>query len=581
MLKILKYYKPYLGNILLVFALLFIQANAELALPDYMSRIVDIGIMKGGEGQGQTAYILKMGGIMLALTLLAVLATVAVGYFGSRTAAGVARDLRKEVFSRVQDFSSAEMDKFSTASLITRSTNDITQIQMVSNMAMRMLFFAPIIGIGGIIRATSKASSMWWIIALAVGILLAIVLAAFSIALPRFKKIQALVDKLNLVLRENLTGMMVIRAFATEKKEEERFGKVNSELTGTMLFVSRIMALMMPLITLIMNGISILIVWVGAKEIAQTQIQIGDMMAFMQYSMQIFFSFMMMSMMFIIIPRASISADRIHQVLTTKTSVVDSPEPADFPEKVHGVVRFNNVSFRYPGSNEDVLHKIDFTALPGQVTAILGTTGAGKTTLVSLVPRFYDVSSGSVSIDGVDVRSVKQKTLRDFIGFVPQKASLFSGTIESNLRYAKENAMPDDLDSALEIAQAKDFVKSLSEGISAPVSQGGSNLSGGQRQRLTIARALMKKGPIFIFDDSFSALDFTTDRKLRAALAKKLTASTVILVTQRVAAIRGADQIIVLDEGKMIGKGRHAELMESCEVYRDIALSQLSREELV
>ncbi len=580
MLKILKYFKPYLGNILLVFALLFIQANAELALPDYMSRIVDIGIMKGGEGQGQTAYILKMGGIMLALTLLAVLATVAVGYFGSRTAAGVARDLRKEVFSRVQDFSSTEMDKFSTASLITRSTNDITQIQMVSNMAMRMLFFAPIIGIGGIIRATSKASSMWWIIALAVGILLAIVLAAFSIALPRFKKIQALVDKLNLVLRENLTGMMVIRAFATEKNEEERFSKVNSELTGTMLFVSRIMALMMPLITLIMNGISILIVWVGAKEIAQTQIQIGDMMAFMQYSMQIFFSFMMMSMMFIIIPRASISADRIHQVLTTKTSVVDPPEPADFPEKVHGVVRFNNVSFRYPGSNEDVLHKIDFTALPGQVTAILGTTGAGKTTLVSLVPRFYDVSSGSVSIDGVDVRSVKQKTLRDFIGFVPQKASLFSGTIESNLRYAKEDAVPDDLDSALEIAQAKDFVKSLAEGISATVSQGGSNLSGGQRQRLTIARALMKKGPIFIFDDSFSALDFTTDRKLRAALAKKLTASTVILVTQRVAAIRGADQIIVLDEGKMIGKGRHAELMETCEVYRDIALSQLSREEL-
>lgn len=580
MLKILKYYKPYLGNILLVFVLLFIQANAELALPDYMSKIVDIGIMKGGEGQGQTAYILKMGGIMLALTLLAVVATVAVGYFGSRTAAGVARDLRKAVFSRVQDFSSAEMDKFSTASLITRSTNDITQVQMVSNMAMRMLFFAPIIGIGGVIRATSKASSMWWIIALAVGILLAIVLAAFSIALPKFKKVQALVDKLNLVLRENLTGMMVIRAFATEKKEEERFGSVNSELTGTMLFVSRIMALMMPLITLIMNGISILIVWVGAKEIAQAQIQIGDMMAFMQYSMQIFFSFMMMSMMFIIIPRASISADRIHQVLATETSVVDPSEPADFPEKVHGVVRFDNVSFRYPGSNEDVLHTIDFTALPGQLTAILGTTGAGKTTLVSLVPRFYDVTSGSVSIDEVDVRSVNQKTLRDYIGFVPQKASLFSGTVESNLRYAREGATQEDMESALKIAQAKDFVQSLAEGISAPVSQGGTNLSGGQRQRLTIARALMKKGPVFIFDDSFSALDFTTDKKLRTALTEKLTASTVIMVTQRVAAIKGADQIIVLDEGKLIGKGRHAELMETCEVYRDIALSQLSREEL-
>lgn len=581
MLKILKYYKPYIGNILLVFLLLFIQANAELALPDYMSKIVDIGIMRGGEGQGQTAYILKMGGIMLALTLLAVAATIAVGYFGSRTASGVARDLRRAIFSKVQDFSSAEMDKFSTASLITRSTNDITQIQMVSNMAMRMLFFAPIIGIGGIIRATSKASSMWWIIALAVGILLAIVLAVFSIALPRFKRIQALVDRLNLVLRENLTGMMVIRAFATEKKEEQRFGEVNAELTGIMLFVSRIMALMMPLITLIMNGISILIVWVGAKEIAQSQIQIGDMMAFMQYSMQIFFSFMMMSMMFIIIPRASISADRIHQVLTTGTSVVDPPSPAVFPDKLGGVVRFDNVSFRYPGSNEDVLQRIDFTARPGKVTAVVGTTGAGKTTLVSLVPRFYDVTEGSVSIDGVDVRSVKQKALRDLIGFVPQKASLFSGTVESNLRYARDEAGSEDLDRALEIAQAKEFVRVLPGGISAPVSQGGMNFSGGQRQRLTIARALMKKGPVFIFDDSFSALDFTTDKKLRAALTEKLADSTVILVTQRVATIKEADQIIVLDEGKMVGKGRHAELMETCEVYRDIALSQLSAEELV
>ncbi len=581
MLKILKYYKPYLGSILLVFVLLFIQANAELALPDYMSKIVDVGIMRGGEGQGQTAYILKMGGIMLALTLLAVLATVAVGYFGSRTASGVARDLRRAVFSKVQDFSSAEMDKFSTASLITRSTNDITQIQMVSNMAMRMLFFAPIIGIGGIIRATSKASAMWWIIALAVSILLAIVLTAFSIALPRFKKIQALVDKLNLVLRENLTGIMVIRAFASEKKEEARFGAVNAELTGIMLFVARIMALMMPLITLIMNGISILIVWVGAKEIAQAQIQIGDMMAFMQYSMQIFFSFMMMSMMFIIIPRASISAERIHQVLATEASIIDPTTPVVFPEKVKGVVRFDKVSFHYPGSSEDVLHKIDFVAQPGQVTAILGTTGAGKSTLVSLVPRFYDVTEGSVSIDGVDVRTVGQKALRERIGFVPQKASLFSGTVESNLRYAREDAGGEDLDRALEIAQAKEFVKTLPEGIFAPVSQGGANLSGGQRQRLTIARALMKKGPVFIFDDSFSALDFTTDKKLRTALADKLSDSTVILVTQRVATIKGADQIIVLDEGKMVGKGRHAELMETCEVYRDIALSQLSAEELV
>ena len=580
MLKILKYYKPYLGNILLVVVLLFIQANAELALPDYMSKIVDIGIMKGGEGQGQAAYILKMGGIMLALTVLAAAATVTVGYFGSRTASGVARDLRRAVFSKVQDFSSAEMDKFSTASLITRSTNDITQIQMVSNMALRMLFFAPIIGIGGVIRATSKASSMWWIIALAVGILLSIVSLVFVIALPKFKKIQKLVDRLNLVLRENLTGMMVIRAFATESREEARFDKVNTDLTQTTLYISKVMVVLMPLIGLIMNLVSILIVWVGAQEIAQARIQVGDMMAFMQYSMQIFFSFMMMSMMFIIIPRASISADRIHEVLATKPGIVDPAAPHPLPKTVKGVVRFDKVSFRYPGSSEDVLHDIDFTAQPGQVTAIIGTTGAGKSTLVSLVPRFYDVTEGSVSIDGVDVRSLGQKELRDLLGFVPQKASLFSGTVESNLRYAKEEALPQDMDEALNIAQAKDFVHEAPKGLASDVSQGGGNFSGGQRQRLTIARALVKKAPIYIFDDSFSALDYSTDKKLRRALAEKMAGVTLILVTQRVATIKEADQIIVLDEGKMVGKGRHSELMGRCEVYRNIALSQLSQEEL-
>ncbi|MDX9784476.1 MAG: ABC transporter ATP-binding protein [Spirochaetia bacterium] len=581
MIKILKYYKPYIGSIALVILLLFIQANAELALPDYMSKIIDIGIMKEGGEQGQAAYILKMGGIMLGLTLLAVVLTVAVGYLGSRTASGVARDLRRAVFKHVQGFSSAEMDKFSTASLITRSTNDITHIQMVSNMAMRMLFFAPIIGIGGVIRATAKASSMWWIIALAVGILLSIIFTVFVLATPKFKRIQSMVDKLNLVLRENLTGMMVIRAFSTEEREEARFDKVNSELTGTLLSVTRLMALMIPVITLIMNGISILIIWVGAKEIARAQIQVGDMMAFMQYSMQIFHSFMMMSMMFIVIPRASISADRIHQVLATKPSIVNPAEPVALPEPSRGVVHFDNVSFRYPGSNEDVLHKIEFTARPGQITAIIGTTGAGKSTLISLVPRFYDVTEGSVSIDGVDVRTLDQKALREQIGFVPQKASLFSGSVESNLRYAKEDASTQEMEQALAIAQAEDFVKALPQGLAAPVAQGGGNLSGGQRQRLTIARALIKRSPIFIFDDSFSALDFTTDKKLRRALAESLSESTVILVTQRVAAIKGADQIIVLDEGKMVGKGTHAQLLESSEVYRDIALSQLSQEELV
>lgn len=580
MTKILKFFKPYLGNIAAAIVLLFLQANAELALLDYMSKIVDIGILKGGEGQGQAAYILRMGGAMLALTLAAVAATVAVGYFGSRTAAGVARDLRRALFAKVQDFSAAEMDKFSTASLITRSTNDITQIQMVSNMALRMLFFAPIIGIGGVIRATSKASSMWWIIALAVGLLLSIILIVFAIALPKFKKIQALVDKLNLVARENLTGMMVIRAFSTQGREKERFDAVNKDLTGTMLFVSRGMAVMMPLIMLIMNLVSILIVWVGAGEIAQAKIQIGDMMAFMQYSMQIFFSFLMMSMMFIMIPRASISAERIHQVLATEISVRDPETPATLPAQVKGIVRFESVSFRYPGSSEDVLHRIDFTALPGQVTAIIGTTGAGKTTLVSLIPRFYDPTEGRVSIDGVDVRTLEQKSLRQAIGFVPQKSSLFSGTVESNLRYAKEDASEKEIQEALGTAQAEEFVAALPERTLSPVSQGGANFSGGQRQRLAIARALMKKAPVLIFDDSFSALDYRTDKKLRRALAEGVGDRSLILVTQRVATIKNAHQIIVLDEGRMVGKGTHLELMETCEVYRDIALSQLSREEL-
>lgn len=580
MTKILKFFKPYLGNIAAAIVLLFLQANAELALPDYMSKIVDIGILKGGEGQGQAAYILRMGGAMLALTLAAVAATVAVGYFGSRTAAGVARDLRRALFAKVQDFSAAEMDKFSTASLITRSTNDITQIQMVSNMALRMLFFAPIIGIGGVIRATSKASSMWWIIALAVGLLLSIILIVFAIALPKFKKIQALVDKLNLVARENLTGMMVIRAFSTQGREKERFDAVNKDLTGTMLFVSRGMAVMMPLIMLIMNLVSILIVWVGAGEIAQAKIQIGDMMAFMQYSMQIFFSFLMMSMMFIMIPRASISAERIHQVLATEISVRDPETPATLPAQVKGIVRFESVSFRYPGSSEDVLHRIDFTALPGQVTAIIGTTGAGKTTLVSLIPRFYDPTEGRVSIDGVDVRTLEQKSLRQAIGFVPQKSSLFSGTVESNLRYAKEDASEKEIQEALGTAQAEEFVAALPERTLSPVSQGGANFSGGQRQRLAIARALMKKAPVLIFDDSFSALDYRTDKQLRRALAEGVGDRSLILVTQRVATIKNAHQIIVLDEGRMVGKGTHLELMETCEVYRDIALSQLSREEL-
>jgi len=531
-------------------------------------------------GAGQTSYILSMGGLMLLLTLLSVIATVIVGFLGARTAAGFARDLRGEIFQKVENFSFAELDRFSTASLITRSTNDITQMQMVTVMGLRMMFYAPIIGIGGVIKATGKASSMWWIIALAVSILLAIIGTVFAVALPKFKSIQKLIDKLNLVVRENLSGMMVIRAFAMQGNEEKRFDKANKDLTGTMLFVTRVMVVLMPLMMLIMNLVSLLIIWTGAHEVALSQIRIGDMMAFMQYSMQIFFAFIMMSMMFIILPRASVSADRIAEVLAIKPTIADALNPKKYGKDFSGLVEFKEVSFRYPGATEDVLHKISFSAKPGQTTAIIGTTGSGKSTIVSLIPRFYDVTEGSIAIDGIDIREVTQRDLRDKIGFVPQKASLFSGTIESNMRYANEDASAEDIGMALAISQAKEFVDSKPEGTGLEISQGGINVSGGQRQRLTIARAIVKKAPIYIFDDSFSALDFKTDTMLRQALKTHLSGSTVLLVTQRVAAIKQADQILVLDEGRLVGLGTHRELMETCEVYRDIALSQLKQEEL-
>ena len=531
-------------------------------------------------GRLQASYTLSMGGLMLLLTLLSVVSTIIVGYLGSRTAAGVARDLRKDLFSRVESFSLVELDKFSTASLITRSTNDITQVQMVTLMGLRMFFYAPIMGIGGVIRAMGKASSMWWIIALAVGILLALIITVFSISVPRFKSIQKLIDKLNLVVRENLSGMMVIRAFTMQDHEAKRFDKANRDLTGTMLFVTRVMVVMMPLMMLIMNLVSILILWTGAHEVAQSQIRIGDMMAFMQYSMQIFFSFLMLSMMFIILPRAAVSGDRIAEVLGTEPSIKDSAEPKHLPEPRKGLVEFRGVGFKYPGASEEVLRDVSFTAKPGETTAIIGTTGSGKSTLVSLIPRFYDCTRGTVSVDGVNVKDLPQKELRDAVGFVPQKASLFSGTIESNLLYAKESASAEDMKKALEIAQAMEFVESSPAGIAAEIAQGGGNVSGGQRQRLTIARALVKEAPIYIFDDSFSALDYRTDTRLRQALKAFVSDSTVLIVTQRVATIKGADQIIVLDEGKVVGMGKHHDLMETCEVYRDIALSQLKQEEL-
>jgi ATP-binding cassette, subfamily B, multidrug efflux pump len=531
-------------------------------------------------GKIQTDYITHTGMLMLLVTLVSVVCTVIVGYLSARIGSGLARTLRREVFQRVESFSSAEFDRFSTASLITRTTNDITQVQMVVIMMLRMVIYAPIIGVGGVIRALSKTVTMWWLIALAVIVLLGLILTVFSIALPKFKSIQSLIDRLNLVTRENLSGMMVIRAFTMQPFEEERFDKANRKLTSTMLFINRVMVIMMPLMMFIMNGVSMLIIWVGAHEVAQAQMQVGDMMAFMQYAMQILFAFLMLSMMFIFLPRASVSADRIAEVLETEPAIKDPDNPVKFPEPFKGTVEFRNVCFRYPDAEEDVLHNITFTAHPGQTTAFIGTTGSGKSTIVSLIPRFYEVSDGDILVDGTDIRQVSQHDLRDRIGYVPQKSNLFSGTIESNLRYADENTSDELLQLASEIAQASEFIKEKPEGLQTEIAQGGANISGGQKQRLSIARALVKQAPIYIFDDSFSALDFKTDSALRRALKEKTKDSTLFIVTQRIATIKTAEQIIVLDEGRIVGKGTHKELMKSSDVYREIALSQLSQEEL-
>jgi len=451
---------------------------------------------------------------------------------------------------------------------------------MVVIMMMRMFIYAPIIGIGGTIRAIGKSPNMWWIIALAVVIMFGMIMAVFSVALPKFKAIQSLIDRLNLVLRENLSGMMVIRSFNMQKFEEDRFDGANKNLTNTLLFVNRIMVLMMPFMMMIMNGVVVLIIWVGSHQVANGTMQVGDMMAFMQYALQILFAFMMLSMMFIILPRASVSGDRISEVLETEPLIRDLPDPRQFPEPFKGTIEFRDVSFHYPGAEEDALHNITFTAQPGQTTAFIGTTGSGKSTIVSLIPRFYEVSNGAIQVDGVDIREVGQHDLRDRIGFVPQKSNLFSGTIESNLLYGDENASNDELKLAADIAQAGEFINSKPEGMQAEVAQGGMNVSGGQKQRLAIARALLKKAPIYIFDDSFSALDYKTDAALRKALKANTGASTLLIVTQRIATIKNAEQIIVLDDGRIVGKGTHQELMKDCEVYRGIALSQLSKEEL-
>jgi len=528
----------------------------------------------------QNRYIINTGLVMLVISLISAVAIILVGFLSSKTAAGLAKNLRRLVFTKVENFSKSELDQFSTASLITRTTNDITQIQMLVVMMIRMVIYAPILGIGGIIKAVGESTSMSWIIAVAVFALLILIGGVFTIALPKFKLIQKLTDRLNLVTRENLSGMMVIRAFNTQNFEEKRFDNANQDLTKTNLFVNRVMVMLFPSMMLIMNGIVLLIVWVGAHQIADSSMQVGDMMAFMQYAMQIIFAFIMMSFMFIMIPRASVSAQRIAEVLETESQIKDPDQPMEFKDDLKGVVEFENVSFRYQGAEEDMLTNISFKALPGQMTAFIGATGSGKTTLVNLIPRFYDVTNGRVLIDGVDLRKTKQHDLREKIGYVPQKSSLFSGTIESNLKYANEQASKDEIEKAAEIAQAMDFISDKKDGFATEISQGGTNVSGGQKQRLSIARALIKKPDIYIFDDSFSALDFKTDSALRRALKEQTEFSTVLIVAQRVSTIMNADQIIVLDEGKLVCKGTHKELMKRCETYKEIAMSQLSEEEL-
>ncbi|NOR89222.1 MAG: ATP-binding cassette domain-containing protein [Anaerolineales bacterium] len=531
-------------------------------------------------GKLQTDYIVRTGGVMLLISLIGGVATIAVGYLASKTAAGAARDIREAVFAKVESFSSTEFNQFSTASLITRSTNDVTQVQMVIFMTMRMVFYAPIIGIGAIIRAIDLSANMWWIIVLAVVALLSLIVIVFSISLPKFRIVQSLIDRLNLVMREDLSGMMVIRAFNKQEDEEARFDLANRDLTDTSLFIARVMVTMMPIMMLLMNGLSVLIIWVGAHQVAEATIQVGDMMAFLQYSMQIVFAFLMMSMLFIFLPRAAVSGERIADVLDTDLVINDPQDPKQFKKPLESQIEFRDVSFRYPGALDDVLHDISFTVKPGETTAFIGSTGCGKSTAVNLIPRFYDVTDGAILLDGIDIREVKQSDLRDQIGYVPQQGMLFSGTIESNLLYGDEDASVEDLEEAADTAQASEFIFSNPEGFEAEIAQGGSNVSGGQKQRLSIARALVKKPPIFIFDDSFSALDFKTDSALRRALKEKTGESSVLIVTQRVATVKNADQIIVLEEGRVVGKGKHHQLMESCETYQEIALSQLSEEEL-
>ena len=527
----------------------------------------------------QKSYLLSAGLKMVGMALLMGLVTVLVGFFASRIGAGIGMNLRDGVFKRVVGFSNAEMDRFSTASLITRSTNDIQQIQMVSVLLLRMVAYAPILGIGGVLKVMQTGAGMGWIIVLAILVILGYVMVLMSVTMPKFKLMQKLVDNINLVSREILTGLSVIRAFGREKKEEERFDGANKELTKTMLFTNRVMTFMMPGMMMIMNVLTVGIVWVGAHKIDAGTMQVGAMTAFITYAMMIVMSFLMLTMMSIMLPRAAVAAERIDEVIHTESSIQDPKAPEELT--VHdGVVRFEHVNFRYPGAEEDVLHDIDFVAEPGKTTAIIGSTGCGKSTLVNLIPRLYDVTGGQITLDGKDIRKITMADLREEIGFVPQKGVLFSGTIASNLRFGKDDASDEQIKKAAEIAQATEFIEAKDDKYDSSIAQGGSNVSGGQKQRLAIARAIAKDPKIFIFDDSFSALDLKTDAALRKALAENVKDSTVIIVAQRISTILHAEQILVLDDGRIVGKGTHEELLKNCSVYQEIAKSQLSASEL-
>ena len=530
--------------------------------------------------QIETTYILRTGAKMLALALLGMAASILVGLLASRVGAGVGRRLRENVFRKVVGFSNAEFDKFSTASLITRSTNDIQQIQLLLVMILRMVLYAPIMAIGGIWKVFHTNVGMSWIIGLAVAVIIVIVGFLFLVVMPKFKLIQNQVDKLNLVSREILTGLSVIRAFGTQKHEEERFDDANKALTKTNLFVNRAMTFMMPLMMFVMNSIAVLIVWVGGHSINDGAMQVGDMMAFIQYTMQIIMAFLMICMISVMLPRAAVSAGRVDEVLTSETLIHDPGNPSHIPEEGKGKVVFDHVSFRYPGAEEDVLHDISFTAEPGKTTAFIGSTGCGKSTLVNLIPRFYDVTDGKITIDGKDIRNVSQHELREKLGYVPQKAVLFSGDIASNILYGNPEGSEAEMTEAATIAQATEFIEQKKKKYKSTISQGGSNVSGGQKQRLSIARAIAKHPDVYIFDDSFSALDYKTDATLRAKLKEKTSESTVMIVAQRISTILHADQIIVLDDGQIVGKGTHKELLKTCEAYYQIASSQLSEKEL-